>query len=143
MNKKIKCGKCKEIFQFEIDVTANFSEIILVKCSFCNVKNKIVNKGNDTNPKNSLKCRKCSVSLDNYIVPNKNLVKCFKCGATNSRTPSSKNNNLNDNVSKTKNIKNSEFENNLLEIDGVRELYTNEDGHLANYTEWDYSDPDL
>ena len=145
MNNKIKCGKCKEIFQFELDRTAIISEIIFVRCSFCNVKNKIVKKGNNTKPKNSIKCRKCSISLDDYIIPNKNLVSCFKCGATNSRTPSSKNNNLiaNDTITKTKNLKNSEFENNLLEIDGVRELYTNKDGHLANYTEWDYSDPDL
>ena len=144
MNNKIKCGKCKKIFQFEFDRAEIFTEIILVRCSFCNVKNKIVNEGNNTKTENSIKCRKCSISLDEYIVPNKNLINCFKCGTTNSRTPSSKNNKLIDNDSRTKKKipKKSEFENNLIEGYGVRELYTNQDGYLENYTDRDYSDPE-
>jgi len=142
MNYKIKCGNCKKVFNFKSDKKENLPEFVF--CNFCNKKNK-VNIKNKANLVTSIKCRKCSISLDENIIPNKNLVRCFKCGAMNSRTPSSKDKNLTNSSSNKKEKINKKYrlENNLLEIDGVRELYTDEDGHLATYEEWDYGDPDL
>ena len=66
MNYKIKCGNCKKVFNFKSDKIENLPEFVF--CNFCNKKNK-VNIKNKANLVTSIKCRKCSISLDENIIP--------------------------------------------------------------------------
>ncbi len=160
MDYKIKCGNCNKIFiHQETSTTFNVHPYVIAYCTFCNINNrilkdskkiskesKVVKENAESNLKTSLYCRKCRIDISDFIKAEKNLVKCFKCGAWNSRTPSSEiksSENKEDNADNKKSSV-SINENNLLDLDThARELYVNSDGHIAGYEEWDYDYPDL
>jgi len=127
MNNNIKCSNCNKIFNYDgvWKELGNLDEFVF--CNFCNTKH-IVYSTKHIDKKHKVNNTKHTIESIN-----KKLKEIFKSEKVNKANLSKNDEEI---------IKNILSENNFLDI-SREELYTNSDGHLATYEDWDYNDPDL